>query len=251
MATDIIGTALDFIVPIASAGIVSMALVQSFKAMVPIQRKFQEAFLERWLLNGALGDNWLRVCIGKPIDNKTSWGGAVWSFYAQDSKDIIEKLRITGEMSIDYANTASNSLLFHEIIKKLGFDQKEIAPWTDFLKGKPASNQDNTSAAEETERVRGAQAVRSLIQSTLRQHLSGIQLHLDKRWAQINQLVAVTISACLLWWLSPLESKQAFTGISGLEEWILTFAYCILGGVIAPFAKDLVTAFVSAKSDKH
>ena len=250
MATEIFSTALDFIVPIASAGIVSMALVQSFKAIVPVQRIYQEAFIERWLLNGVLGENWLRACIGKPVTNKTCWGGAVWSFYAQDSKDIIEKLRMSGEMSIDYANTASNSLLFHEIITRLGFDQKEIAPWTDFLEGKPANGQGNKSAAEETERVRAAQAVRSLIQSTLRQHLSGIQLHMDKRWAQLNQLVAVMISAYLLWWLSPLESKQAFVGVSGLKEWVLTFAYCILGGVIAPFAKDLVTAFVSAKSDK-
>ncbi len=258
---------LEFVVPLASAGVVSMALVQTLKAVLPIQRRFQQGMLQRLLLRGELGREWLKSCVGRirredappaggvPPARQPAW---TWNdreagFYGQECKDLFEKLRVSGEMAIDFATTDSHKIFYMLLIKELGLTHEETDPWTDFIgarfraEGAPQESESEGNSSE-AERIRSAQASKALIQSTLLQHLGGIQLELQTRWTQGNQLVAVIISALLLAWLSPFSTKEAFA--SQANSCILNVAYCLLGGVIAPFAKDLVTALVSAKVHK-
>ncbi len=230
---------LELLIPAASAGVVSMALLQTLKSVVPVKRWYHEQFLKRRLFaNPALGQAWLSASVGASED-----ATRFEYFYAQDAEVLFEKLQTSADHALDFATSPAFEPLFEGLCVQLQIPTTARDQWVSYLDGKREDTAQ--SLIDNAERLRKAQSAKLLIQTLVRQYLAGLHLKLDSLWTKFNQLLAILLSAALLYNLAPLETLLGASHGAGI-----VVIYCFFGGVIAPFAKDLLAAFVDSRFER-
>jgi hypothetical protein len=79
------------------------------------------------------------------------------------------------------------------------------------------------------------------LHGAMRRRLDGFQLYTDYRWTNFNQLAANSVGALIMLCALVVANQAAGQGIDG-AEWIFFIAVSLVGGALAPIAKDIVMA---------
>jgi len=97
------------------------------------------------------------------------------------------------------------------------------------------------AAALDAERSNQRAGLYARLNGAMRRRLDGFQLYTDYRWTNLNQLAANSVGALIMFCALVVANQAAGQGIDG-AEWVFFVVVSLIGGALAPVAKDIVMA---------
>ncbi|HEU5138104.1 MAG TPA: hypothetical protein VFU13_23365 [Steroidobacteraceae bacterium] len=264
---EVVGELTDFIleyaIALAAVSALAMALIEGFKSLAKTRERFHMRRLHEWIVSSPIPTI--------QIEGLTAETAAAHQFrelvfrqlmHLSTGIDLVDRSLATLQ-SIDgkhfYPSTA-NALFTLELEKMMGQiqDAADIALNTPevhkelflFLTSgariddvRTWVNASRLTAAKQSDEMKknGVEAYGRL-SKYVRRRLDGLQLAANYTWAKKNQWWSIVVGGILmaasLFYLESLKPGEA-TNVTG---WIQIIVASLLGGIVAPIAKDLVSA---------
>ena len=217
--------ALAYAVALAAVGALSMALIELVKGVFRIRRHFNRDQVSRWFSKDS--DEALKqmhsLAAGDPKDTA--------SLYDQPVEKVMGQVQSAANLALE------NPDKYYEFFSFLVEADKDLpgtdtADWKDFHKS--PTKEDAPKAA----------AARARLGNLVERRLDAFQTRTQYRWALGNQIAGIVIGfAVLLYALNEIEISEEMSRLQ-----VLVMA--LLGGVLAPFAKDVVTRLSAVKAKR-
>lgn len=202
--------AIDVLLLVAGVGIVAMSIVELLKAVLPLRAWYH--FL--------VVDTWLR----RPY-RKEAWSELMWLAAGSDSGGMLQKL-----LWLDQPSSTVHSQM-QAAVRIMVHAPEQSPNLSDLLGIHPGQD---GSPANDPHLLSILRATRSL---------EMLRIRLEYWWARANQASAMLISIIVFSQILMQGSGSDTERLARTEVIILS----IMGGMVAPFAKDLVTRFAGVK----
>ncbi|MEC4890104.1 MAG: hypothetical protein RI101_08580 [Nitrospira sp.] len=249
---------------LAAIGTLSMALIEMFKGLLSWRDRFHKRLILDWVQNvrppeQVLGGirisreefhkklyaQLIRLTTGESISPSAmtepiEW--TPWDISPSNALFALELEKMMGQIQ-DAADTVlGNPHVYPELYLFLssGSDPKDIANWFEWAQQPPARTTEDASLAK-----RQADTYARLRQF-IRRRLDAFQLTAGYRWQTGNQVTSVALGAALLF--ASLVFSARNTPPQDLLSWIGLVLVSLIGGIMAPVAKDLVVALKRMRS---
>ena len=263
-----VGFILRYAVTLAAISALAMALIEALKALLSWRDRFHKQGVRRWVQSvpvsgqafGAIklvppatdaafhqsvyvrlirlttGETVGPEAMATPIDWKP------WVISPANALFALELGRMMGQIQ-DAADTALGHAHVHPdlyLFLSAGADLADVVSWYDWAQQPPVP-----TAADAALAKRQADTYTRLRQ-LIRRRLDAFQLTTDYRWQTGNQVASVLLGAVLLFaslvYLARTNLPQSPLG------WLGLFFTSLIGGIMAPVAKDLVIALKRART---
>lgn len=237
--------ALAYAVLLAAVGTVTMALIELLKSVFDVRKHFNRWRIQKWVKDVDARRQLLELAIGttKPGAERRNvfWVllGEVRSMdvlYDQPAEKMMGQVQAVTNLALDfpYRYTA----LYRFLTGSSNELEGDAKAWHDYAKAVA-----NGSAKDED--ARPATQARARIGSLVTRSLDAFQNDTQYLWAEVNQRVAVLAAGGFLFWIlfvlpeGPLQPS----------DYVRALCLAFFGGLLAPFAKDVVSALsgLSAK----
>ncbi len=219
-----------FLVALSGVGIITMALLQLFKDLLPSRRIFQRNWFENWLAEAStaqkLGANAAQQSLTQLVDLAT----------AGDDKALFDLPveQFTGQINAAVQAVLDQPDQYQTLVRLLAqrANDKDVKL---LFKKRP------TAGAALAQYLEARNRVTRQIQRTL----DAVQIAMSNSWKRLLHWLSVLVSAAII--------GAALTIYGGPEIWLgPTYGYALaaalLGAFIAPVARDLVSAIQNLRS---
>ena len=215
---EIAKTVLPFLTLAAGAGVASMAIIQVIKEVGHLGARYQQWRVERWLVR-----KWSATeeTLKKVLD-LASGGNHHFGFFTLDAKELSQRLRLLSRFYIADPNAYKYELIaFTEEKYALDLIEEQKAKLT------PQDTSVGRLAAMYADRK-----------------IDALEISLAHWWTFGLRMAATFLSALII--------SYAICQAPDDKQWdgVATFIISIVGGVIAPVAKDLVSAIEGLRPSK-
>ena len=234
------GNILNYALLLAAIGTIAMALLELVKSVTFWRRHFQRRRIERWLAGApdahAAQQQLLLLAAGGP-DN-----AAV--LYDQPTAKLMGQIQAAANVALDFPSKYRS---FYEFIatapqaRELRDTGDDAKLWRQFSEERMEGRPRKASAADDVQ-ARGAAQARARLGNLVSRKLDVLQNQIEFGWARLNQLWSVAGGGALLAWILLHQTPQL-----RLE---LVVLLSVLGGLVAPFAKDVVSALTGLRARK-
>ena len=232
------GKILDYALLLAAIGTIAMALLELIKSVTFWRRHFHRKRIERWLATAP--------------DSKAAYqqlmllaAGGLESaavLYDQPTAKLMGQIQAAANVALDFP---SKYLAFYEFIaaapqvRELRESGDDARLWRKFSEERMEGRPRKVSAADDVQ-ARGAAQARARLGNLVSRKLDVLQNEIEFAWARLNQLWSVAGGGALLAWVL-LNQKSPPS-----PELVVLLS--LLGGLVAPFAKDVVSALTSLRA---
>jgi hypothetical protein len=222
---------LDYALALAAVGTLTMALLELIKAVGRLRRWFHGAMLERWIgRDAAVRHDLLLLAAGDPTRASV--------LYDQPSEKMLGQIQAAANVAMDYPDVYPALYQFLATGSAQRNGKRDHEHWEAFVRGSaqvvptdPAALQQYEAAARESTQARAR------LGNLVTRKLDTLQAGIDHLWARLNQACAVVGGAALLFAVLP-----AATAGDGTISAPARVVFALAGGLVAPFAKDVVSA---------
>ncbi len=226
--SDFAQLALNYAGVLTAAGTVSMALVELIKGLFDLRRRFQQSKLNQWLKGEApdVRSELLYLSIGDKKHDNILCG--------QPLDKMMGQIQAAARIALDYPNEFPALFAF---LCKTDFEKaapsthvafKDRAIWTTHAKTHRSIVAPAPTSPAQTAAASDAAQARSRLANLVSRKLDGFQLRTQFWWDRSNQTFSIGVS-CGLLGTALYEQGMGLAASLGLG---------LLGGLIAPFAKD-------------
>lgn len=230
------GRILDYALLLAAVGTITMALVELLKGLLFLRRLFHRYMLDRWLATAADPERAgaeLKVLAAGGENN----AGILWD---QPTAKMMGQMQAAANVALDFPDKYPALYGFLATTPSVHLEATaahDAEIWLAFSEKRLAARARKT-AGEETATRAAAQA-RARLGNLVTRKLDALQTAIEYWWARLNQLAAVSGGTVLL---AYLLSKQV--SLTGPQVLVLA----LIGGLMAPFAKDVVSALTGLRA---
>lgn len=238
-------TALAYAAVLAAASTLAMAFVELFKALTDLRSRFQAIALYNWLgaKKAVILPELLYLAIGDKSHESVLCG--------QPIEKMMGQLQAAARIGLDYPEefpqlfaflTSSDIETASENSSVKGVGPKDRQTWTahaksvrdlsEHLKG-AAPDAVAGDRAQIASTASDAAQARARLSSLVGRKLDGFQLRVDFWWSRTNQALGMVASVAF--------AESVVVSLPQLEPaigWPTGLAMGLLGGLLAPFAKD-------------
>lgn len=229
-ATDNIGsTILNYAVFLASVGTIVMALQEVVKNLLRWRLTFNRKQFERWLKDH---DDARREFITLTTGGYESQV----ALFDQPVEKMMGQVQAAANMALDFPKEYPH---LYQFLTSVPTDQKvqsDQATWHKFA-SKPSPEMAKVSSEETND----AAKARARLGNLVTRKLDSFQNETQYSWAGANQKVSVAAGAgliAIILFITGFPSKHPQGQLVG---WALLVVLSIVGGMTAPFAKDIVS----------
>jgi hypothetical protein len=221
---------LDYALLLAAGGTITMALIELVKALSRGRLHFHRWMVERWVgHDAAVLDDLLSLAIGGS-DNASA-------LYDQPTGKMLGQLQAAANLALDFPTVYPAFYDFLTAGAATRDNVNDRATWKDFAQkmtlGVPT---DSAAKAAFEQESRGGTQARARLGNLVTRKLDALQTKVEYVWARINQGVALIAG----WWFFYYVLSQA-AGMEAISQFTQV-AISLFAGLIAPFAKDVVSA---------
>lgn len=232
------GKILDYALLLAAIGTIAMALLELIKSVTYWRRHFHRRRLERWLATApdskAAHQQLMLLAAGGPRNAHV--------LYDQPAAKLMGQVQAAANVALDFP---SKYPAFYEFIAAMpqvrelrdGGDDAKI--WRRFSVERMEGRPRKASVADDMQ-ARGAAQARARLGNLVSRKLDVLQNEIEFAWARLNQLWSVAGGGALLAWVLLNQKPQPSPELVVLLS--------LLGGLVAPFAKDVVSALTSLRA---
>ena len=232
------GKILDYALLLAAIGTIAMALLELIKSVTFWRRHFHRGRIERWLAtapNSKAAYQQLMLLATGGIESATV-------LYDQPTAKLMGQIQAAANVALDFP---SKYLAFYEFIaaapqaRELRESGDDAKLWRQFSEERMEGRPRKLSAADDVQ-ARGAAQARARLGNLVSRKLDVLQNQIEFAWARLNQLWSVLGGATLLAWV--LLQQQSAPSLQ------LVVLLSLVGGMVAPFAKDVVSALTGLRA---
>lgn len=271
---------LKYFVALAAVGALSMAIVEAAKKVFDLRTFFHMARVREWIdgdrsllgphekaLAGATVNaeeayaQLIHLTTGVDITTARNTGIELLKKKSKRKWDVLkdaeialfslELERMTAQMqaAVDAAISSPQRYASLYVFMASGANPEDVSDW--YKQAEEASPVPEMGR-DDPGRLKAAKTRADLytrITQMARRKLDGFQLCTNYRWTNVNQFWSVLLGAAIL--AITLGIAHRNTGLVGFEfakEWIFVVVVSLLGGMLAPVAKDIVSALKQVKS---
>ena len=256
---DIANFVLRYAITLAAVGALSMALLEAAKSLLSVRDRFQKKVVRDWIATARFPAGlwpsakrapqtddeyreWIyaeliRLATGEVVGAAAlhaSIDPVPWDVSPQNALFGLTLERMMGQIQ-DVADAAlSNPALNPELYLFLtaGAAAEDIRNWARWAERPPAQTLENRQEAK----IQADTFAR--LRQLIRRRLDALQLTAAYRWQSLNQFISVALGAVLLFVANLMQLNWNVPEGKLLELLLVS----VLGGVVAPVAKDLVMA---------
>ena len=236
VADVIAGGLYKYAAALAAVGLVSMAIIQTVKDMLPTRRWFQDWRVRTWLRDQAAkapsipgGPPIQKVAEGDLVTLATSGDRA--ALFDLPIEQVSGLMNAASQIVLDFPPDHRDLLLC--LAAQARPEDLEL-----LLTQGPSATRPRATLGE-LERVQFVDA-RNRVTHQLQRSLDGLQISVGFRWKWIIQMLSIVVSAVLVWIGLALFAGDRVG--SNFLYFLLYLLAGLLGGFLAPVARDLVAA---------
>lgn len=230
--------AFPFATALAAVGVISMAFIQTVKDMVPLRRWFQAWWVKGWLQNQARQARLVQGFEADPEEAekdliRLATSGDREALYDLPIEQVSGQMNAATQIVLDYPWHHPH-LLYCLAAQASAEDVKKL------VGARPLAEKPRAQLTEE-EKSRLADLVdpRNRVTHQVQRSLDGLQISAGFRWKLCLQIASIVLSGLFIvagLWLFTNEPILTFRRLG------LYLVAAILGGFLAPVARDLVAA---------
>lgn len=215
----IAGWILTMALALAGVGTLAMAILEAAKALLPLRCWFHQWRARDWIGDSpACWEEFMALTTGGYVSRRALFDQPVEKFMAQ--------VQAGANMAMDFPDRYPN---FYGLVTR----QDAALHAADARRWKAQVEQARGQALAEhiSAEEREAAKARARLQNIMARQLDAFQTQTQFMWARANQLASTLIGAVLMsiaLWNAPYA-------------WFQILAIAVLGGMTAPFAKDIVS----------
>jgi hypothetical protein len=221
---------LDYALLLAAIGTISMALIELIKAVTRGRLIFHRLMVTRWVGGNAQVLNELLALAIGGSENANA-------FYDQPTAKMLGQLQAASNVALDFPTVYPALYSFLSAGSASVGQTTDEARWRSFApriaQGVPT---DPAAKAQFEADSRESTQARARLGNLVTRRLDAFQTRAEYRWARLNQTLAVIVGVLLSYYV--LSTTQSVQNINSAT----LVAVSLLGGLVAPFAKDIVTA---------
>ncbi|MCW4470245.1 hypothetical protein OGH69_14805 [Flavobacterium sp. MFBS3-15] len=245
LVDNFIGNILSYAVVLATVATITMTFLEMFKTILKWKLNFHKSRVRFWVGNQSQFEELLILTVAN-IDSANA-------LFDQPTDKMMAQIQAATNVAIDYPDMYPHLYAFIT-----GSPQSEAAAretggsgyrdtnetptdaqiWSSFILSKTKVSNNDISNPEFDLQLQAATKARARIDHFIARKLDALQTQLEYNWARKNQYLAVFACACLLMGLL-LSLNVPILPAIGLS---------FFGGMMAPLAKDIVSALSGLKS---
>ena len=219
------------LVALVGVGIVTMAILQLLKDLLPTRRWFQRWWLRHfWLYRNADENEISREHADRALEQLIvlATAGDDKALFNLPVEQLIGQLNAATQALLDRPREPQHADLMHILAPHAADDVKVL------LEPRPKTKEKLTVYVDSRNRV--AQQVQ--------RSLDALQIAMGYRWSWLLQVLSVIISAIIIWASLRIYGGPEFWSRTGIAYGLIV---AILGGFLAPVARDLFAAIQSLR----
>ena len=232
---------LDYALVLAAVGTVTMALIELVKAVTRGRLFFHRRMVGRWIGGDQSAmDQLLILAVGD--------SASASALYDQPSEKMLGQIQAAANVALDFPTVYP---AFYKLLTAGSATvdtMRDGERWEKFAPRMARGIPGEGPAREqfETESRQSTQA-RARLGNLVTRRLDAFQASIDYRWARMNQILAVVGGAALLLYVLPVDLKDGSDKVRHVPLGA-RLLMALIGGLVAPFAKDVVNALSGLKA---
>ena len=229
---------------LAGVGTATMAAFQMFKDLLHVRREFNRGRVRRWLELRAAAKQGINVDNAQRSLIRLATAGDTEALYSLVPDKLVGQINAAARMALD-------SPKGHEDLISCLASQADPNDLAAVL-NPPSSPL--ASASEEEKKWARDQATAYLeaknrVATHIQRTLDGFQISLDYQWTHWNQMCALALNFVFV--MAVLATNSVRAGVWYRTDAPAYILVAILGGFVAPVAKDLVSALEALRGRKR
>lgn len=260
-----VGSMSDFILQyalaLAATSVLAMALLEAWKSVFKTRERFHMRQLYQWISQapvpaatsqdatpgpGGFHDQAYRQLVllttGQDLDARYALDrirGDRFELLPSNALFALELERMLGQMQEAADIALSNPTVYPQLYRFLtqGASEDDISSWQQESTRVPEEDSGNRQAMKE--RVDAFSRLSKLV----KRRLDSLQITMKYQWARRNQAWSIALGGTLLFVsLAYIEISASAWALINPLTWLRIFVASLVGGILAPVAKDLVVA---------
>lgn len=222
------GRILDYALVLAAVGTITVALIELIKVVTRGRLLFHRSMIDRWIEGNDAVRLELLVLAAGGAENASA-------LYDQPSEKMLGQIQAAANVALDFPQVYPD---FYALLTRGSATVDANADHERWRRFAPRMAQgiptEPTAKAQFEADARDSTQARARLGNLVTRKLDALQTRIDYVWARLNQTVAVVCGALLLYVALPAVVNSS--PVPATTRWLMA----VIGGLIAPFAKDVV-----------
>ncbi|MGP0591479.1 hypothetical protein ACTRXD_02935 [Nitrospira sp. T9] len=255
----VVGSMSDFILQYALAltatSVLAVALLEAWKSLRKTRERFLMHQLYRWISKGRMPPNYegpykfhdqvyrqlVLLTTGQDLDPRYALDRIQGGRFKLDPSNALFALeieRMMGQIQGAADIVLSNPAVYPEFYSflTLGASEYDINLWQVESRRVPHETENSQTMKDRVDAF-------SRLSQFVKRRLDSLQITMNYQWANWNQLRSIVLGAVLLFIsLAYIEISMSALNLINPLTWLRIFIASLVGGIVAPVAKDLVVA---------
>lgn len=225
------GRTLDYALVLAAVGTITMALVELLKAVTRGRLVFHRWMVEKWIRSDESVKRQLLDLAAGGRDNANA-------LYDQPSGKMLGQIQAAANVALDFPGVYEALYDFLARGSATVGETQDHDRWKSFAprmaQGIPTEGAQKEAFEQDS---RQSTQARARLGNLVTRKLDAFQTRIEYAWARLNQALAVVAGAVFLYVVLPPAVNPA-----------ARVMMAVLGGLVAPFAKDVVNALTGLRA---
>jgi len=237
---------LSYAILLAAVGTIAMALLELAKSLFLVRAHYHQLWFRRWI--GPKEDHALSEFFVLATGEQSHTRYLFWrAIFDQPSEKLLGQIQAAANIALDYPNIYPN---FYRFLTMGSTQPHTDIPgqvpdadlWMNYVKTPPPPGPQGEGSRDQ--QAREASQARARLSNVIARKLDAFQTNLEYWWARINQTAAIILGTVIFWIAIPQTAWSK--SISAMT--FITIS--LLGGLVSPFAKDVVSALSGLKTKR-
>ena len=235
---NIAANTLSYSLLLAAIGALSMAFIEMVKGVALIRRRFHRRQFTRWVADPESRREIIILATGDPQYQ--------YVLFDQPVDRLLDQIQAAANLALEFPDRYPHAYAFFtkEDVETQAAMLKAKLPsdsqlWADFATRTDRAGDTSAENQKDSQEIdmRAAQQVRMRLANVMARRLDIFQNRTQYLWARGNQIASIVTGALLTAYALTRESTP-----SRVDDYVALFCLSLLAGMLAPFAKDVVSA---------
>ena len=251
---------LEYFLVLAAAGALAMAIVELFKKLLDARTRFHARRVTRWLTEWGAGSpealgELLHLAAGVRKEDADCRARALikdkgalqgWIWMNNDQANTAFALEIERMMAC-FQDAAELALTSPVLYPNLFDFITSAAEQVDRDKWRTEATETITAAESTADKMKARAERYARLRQAVKRKLDAFQTFTDMQWANRTQFWSNVVGIAVLG--AAFIAVHLTTGLQS-QDWPLAVVFSVLGGMLAPLAKDVVTALQQVRQPR-
>lgn len=224
------GRVLDYAMVLAAVGVLAMALLELLKSLLRLRKHYHASRIRGWIRDWSVYRSLLALAVGGE-DN----AGALFD---QPTAKMMGQIQAAANIAIEFPESYPEFFHFMTALPEHQAAKDDVEKWTAYA-ARAARGGINKENMADQQLIRNGTQARARLDHLVARKLDAFQTTTEYRWTLLNQAVSVALGTLVLWYvLAQLKAPGA------------AYVIAVVGGMVAPFAKDVVSALSGLRATR-